>query len=131
MLKYGGFFVIVTCLAALLGRLPASLLNPLRKSELKILYKIYTEGPGGFDDAVQTHVLKNSDRYSAPLLDMLKKPRPDSTDEEVGLFFVELARGAPEIDEFLNDFAQQHPDPKVREFVRKILRDPVPGRNAL
>ncbi len=130
MCKYAGLFLIVTCLATLLGWLPESLLNPLRKFELKILYKIYTRGPGGFDDAVQNYVMKNPDRYSAPLLDMLKKSQPGSTDEEIGLYLVELVRGAPELDTFLNDFAQQHPDPEVREFVQKILHDPVPDRNA-
>ena len=60
----------------------------------------------------------------------LTASRPGSSDQEVGLFFVELIREGPEINGILNDFAKQHPDPKVREFVHKILRDRTSDRHA-
>jgi len=130
MFKYGALYLAVLCLAGLLGWLPARLLKPIRISQLRLLYRISTSGPGGFDDAVHNHVTNNADRYSAPVLQMLTASPPRSSDQEVGLFFVELVRKGPEIDGVLNELAKQHPDPKVRDFVRKILRDRTADRRA-
>ena len=124
MLTHGVLFVSIVCLSAVLGWLPASLLVPIRKSELRVLFKVSTEGPGGFDDAVQVFVMNRPDRYSVPVVEMLRKSQPGSNDEEVGLFFVEFVRGA-EVDPFLREFAAHHPNPKVRKFVDLILCDSV------
>ena len=126
MLKYAFLALGAFLIAALVGWLPAAWLQPFREAELRLLYLASTEGPSGSDDGVQMQIINHPNRYSGPLVRMLEAGPPASKREVVALYFIELVRGPADVDTFLKDFAEGHPDPNVRDFIQDVLNSPTP-----
>jgi len=117
-------FLLARALAGLCAILPWSLERPFRWCELRLLYFIRHAGPGGFDDAVQTTLMRNANTYAGPVIRMLMNSRPGSVDERIAISFVEAVRGPPDVDNALMRFGNGHPDTRTRSLISRILAHP-------
>ncbi len=83
MIKHMALYILARLLSV-----AAMLFPPLRQAELRLLYKVYVEGPGGFDDAVQMLLMKKRIMYAPAVQKMLASPKPK--DKEIGAEFEEF-----------------------------------------
>jgi hypothetical protein len=89
MAKYIALYVLARLLSV-----AALLAPPLRQHELRLLHRVYLEGPGGADDDVQMLLMRNRTRYEPVVQKMLLSSNPQ--DKEVALEFEELVSNSRE-----------------------------------
>jgi hypothetical protein len=89
---YAFVYLFTRLLALFCVSLPSSVAPYVRVLELRLLYLVYSSGPGGFDDAVQITLMKNPRAYAIPLLRLLRKSSLGSSSECIALSFIELVR---------------------------------------
>jgi hypothetical protein len=124
ILLFVPLFIFARLLAGLCKLLPAFLASPLRRCELWIMYFVASSGPGGFDDAVQTTLMKEREVYGRPIARMLQGASHGSIEEEIGLSLVENVLGPPWLDAQLQELAERHPNAETRRLLKCILAAP-------
>jgi hypothetical protein len=70
---------------------PGFIAHPVSRFCMRIMYSICFEGPGGFDDGIQAYIVRNGKRYRKPAKAMLSKASPNSRDQQVAQYFLELS----------------------------------------
>lgn len=83
MIKHMALYILAQLLSV-----AAMLFPPLRQAELRLLHKVYVDGPGGFDDAVQMLLMEKRTTYAPAVQKMLASPKPK--DKEIGADFEEF-----------------------------------------
>ncbi len=79
ILQYAVIYLMARSLSLLCVVLPSAIEEPVRVQELKLMHIASSQGPGGFDDAVQMAILKNPEKYSGPLVSLLNSSKPGSS----------------------------------------------------
>ncbi len=130
ILQYAFIFLMARSLSLLCVVLPSGIEEPVRIQELKLMHIASSQGPGGFDDAVQMAILKNPDKYAGPLVNLLNNSTPGSSQENLALSYIELVMQQPGVSSSLTAFGAKHPTPEVQRLVTAILSSKVPGRVA-
>lgn len=123
MIKYGLIYLSAATLGVIFGWLPYSIAGAVREYELTLLFKVSREGPGGFDDAVNDRIADNPERYSEPLIKILEKSKPGTTQEDLALSFIDFVKKENGVRKALCKFGRRHPDPSTQQLVMLILSD--------
>ena len=118
--KFGTLFLLAKLVGCTCVLIPSAYEGPVRASQLSLYYKVSTQGPGGFDDAVQTSMLSSPVQYASGV-QWLLRARSGSQEQEAGLYFAEYVTSDAAVRAELSSLAEHHPDQKTKEFIRQIL----------
>jgi len=88
---------------------------PYSRIEVGLLHIMYRAG-SGFDDGAADIIIRNQQRYSPQIVQMLSGAKPDSGSEEIALDFVEYVIDQPGVREALKKMGNTHTDPATRNL---------------
>lgn len=118
--KFGTLFLLAKLVGCSCVLIPAAYEAPVRASQLSMYYKVSTQGPGGFDDAVQMSIVNNSAQYASGVERLLRASN-GSREQQVGLYFAEYVASDAAVRAELMLLAERHPDQRIKEFILQLL----------
>jgi len=118
--KFGALFLLAKLVGCTCVLIPAAYEGPVRASQLNLYYKVSTQGPGGFDEAVQMSIISSPAQYASGVRRLLRASN-GSQEQEAGLYFAEYVTNDSAVRVELLSLAERHPDQKTKEFIRQIL----------
>lgn len=118
--KFGTLFLLAKLLGCTCVLIPAAYEAPVRASQLSMYYKVSTQGPGGFDDAVQMSI-GNAPAQYAPGVARLLGASDGSEEQEAGLYFAEYVANDAAVRAALISLAERSSDQTTKDFVRRVL----------
>ncbi|TJY60994.1 hypothetical protein E4T66_10150 [Sinimarinibacterium sp. CAU 1509] len=86
-------------------------------------YMISTQGPSGFDDAVQMSIVSSPAQYASGVTHLLHADI-GSEEQEAGLHFAEYVASDAAVREALISLAESHPDQRTKALIRQTLGSP-------
>lgn len=118
--KFGTLFLLAKLVGCACVLVPAAYEAPIRAIQPSMYYKVSTQGPGGFDDAVQISIVDAPAQYASGVGRLLRA-NDGTGGQEAGLYFAEYVANDAAVRAGLMSLAERNPDQATKEFVRRLL----------
>lgn len=118
--KFGTLFLFAKLVGCSCLLIPEAYEAPVRASQLSMYYKASTQGPGGFDDAVQMSIASNPAQYASGVARLLRASS-DTGEQEAGLYFAEYVASDAAVRAELISLAARSPEQRTKSFIRQLL----------
>lgn len=103
---------------------PGSSGSSLQGAEIRMLYSVSTQGPGGFDDGVLVDFMDDPGYFAPGVAYLLGNSSDRPEDKEMALYFAEFVSGFPPVATALTNLKDRETSIETKQLIDRMLADP-------